>query len=117
VFVYHPPLILKGDLADVLLGILTAAVGVILLAMGCAGYLFRPIRWPLRSVFCLAGLILFAPPIPGVNYVLLNAVGLAIGVAAVLFQRAVFRARGGAVRAVAAQAEPGPSVSILRPPS
>ena len=45
VFAFHPALILHGTLGDIVLTIITASIGVILLGIGCAGYLFRPLSW------------------------------------------------------------------------
>jgi TRAP-type uncharacterized transport system fused permease subunit len=111
VFVYHPALILKGTAVEVVTTIFTASVGVIFLGIGCAGFLFRPLSWTLRALFTMAGLLLFSPPLPGVLEAVLDATGLAIGVALVLFERTA------RARRLVPQAEPGPTAPILRPPS
>src|SRR2546422_3322554 len=41
VFVFHPPLIAMGSLAEIALAVITAGLRVIRLGVGCAGYLFR----------------------------------------------------------------------------
>jgi TRAP transporter 4TM/12TM fusion protein len=43
VFVFHPALIGHGTLGEILVTMLTASIGVVLLGIGCAGYLFRPL--------------------------------------------------------------------------
>ena len=117
VFVYHPALILKGTLLEIVTSILTASIGVILLGIGCAGYLFRPLGWTMRALFCVAGLLLFSPPLPGVLEVVLDAAGLAMGIALVLFERAARAKRRAVARpphpADAERAEAAP----IRPPS
>jgi TRAP-type uncharacterized transport system fused permease subunit len=85
-FAYHPALLLKGTPTEVLLAALTAAAGVILLGIACAGFLFRPLGWAMRGVAALAGLCLFPPPSGGL-WVAANVVGLALGVLLVLWER------------------------------
>src|SRR5881396_3247907 len=63
VFVFHPPLIAMGSLAEIALAVITAGMGVILLGVGCAGYLFRPLDWFRRTWAWVAGLLLFMPPL------------------------------------------------------
>ena len=79
VFVFHPALILRGTPAEIIVAILTASAGVILLGIGCAGYLFRPLGWVRRSWACLAGLCLILPPLSWLPEVAADAVGLALG--------------------------------------
>src|SRR6185295_6147426 len=43
IFALHPALILQGSLQEVLIAVVTASIGVIFLAAGCAGYVFRPL--------------------------------------------------------------------------
>ena len=45
IFVFHPALIGRGTLGEILVTMLTASIGVVLLGIGCAGYLFRPLSW------------------------------------------------------------------------
>ena len=45
VFVFHPELIGYGAVGEILITMLTASIGVVLLGIGCAGYLFRPLSW------------------------------------------------------------------------
>src|SRR5207253_6356598 len=60
---FHPPLIAMGSLAEIALAVITAGMGVILLGVGCAGYLFRPLDWFRRTWAWVAGLLLFMPPL------------------------------------------------------
>jgi TRAP-type uncharacterized transport system fused permease subunit len=53
VFALHPALILKGTLGEILLAVTASSIGTFLLAVGCAGYLFRPLTGQAR-LFCLA---------------------------------------------------------------
>jgi TRAP transporter 4TM/12TM fusion protein len=100
VFVLHPPLIFHGTWIEIVMATFTAAVGTVLLGIGCAGYLFRPLGWPKRAWAVLAGALLYLPPIPGLYEIVPDAVGLALGVALVLVERAA-----------------APAVAILEPRS
>ncbi|MBI2157274.1 MAG: TRAP transporter large permease subunit, partial [Candidatus Rokubacteria bacterium] len=86
VFVYHPALILRGSAADIVTAIFTASIGVILLGIACAGYLFRPLGWGRRAWAGAAGLLLFLPPIPGLPAVT-DVAGLLLGLGFVVFER------------------------------
>jgi TRAP transporter 4TM/12TM fusion protein len=86
VFAYHPALLLKGSALDVTLAVATAVVGVVLLGIACAGFLFRPLGWTKRGVAALAGFCLFPPPSGGL-WVATNVAGLALGVLLVLGER------------------------------
>jgi TRAP transporter 4TM/12TM fusion protein len=79
VFVFHPALILHGTVAEIVLSIITASIGVILLGIGAAGYLFKPLGWIRRAGACLAGLLLFLPPLPFLPEVVADLMGLGLG--------------------------------------
>ena len=85
-FAYHPALLLKGTAVDITLAVTTAVIGVVLLGIACAGFLFRPLGWAKRGVAALAGLFLFPPPSGGL-WVAANVVGLTLGVLLVLWER------------------------------
>src|SRR6185503_6264565 len=87
VFVFHPALILQGTPGEIVLAVLTASAGVILLGIGCAGYLFRSLGWGRRAWAIAAGLSLMAPPVPGVSQVLLDVGGLLLGGGLVALER------------------------------
>jgi len=116
VFVYHPALILNGTALDIVAAIFTASVGVILLGISCAGYLFRPIGWSLRAVLFAGGLLLFSPPVPGVPQAVLDAAGLAVGLTVVVFERGASRVRRRQISPIPADPEPNAPASVLRPP-
>jgi TRAP-type uncharacterized transport system fused permease subunit len=63
VFVFHPALIGRGGLGEILVTMVTASVGVVLLAIGCAGYLFRPLAWWQRVWAWTAAALLLMPPL------------------------------------------------------
>jgi TRAP-type uncharacterized transport system fused permease subunit len=86
VFALHPALILKGTLGEILLAITASSIGTFLLAVGCAGYLFRPLTWAKRGLFCLAGLLLMLPTWHG-TWLLADAAGLLLGVSLFLWER------------------------------
>lgn len=77
-FAYHPALLLEGMWLDILLGAVTASVGVVLLSVACAGFLFRPLGWLWRGLAALAGLCLFPPPSGGL-WLATNVAGLVMG--------------------------------------
>ncbi len=85
-FAYHPALLLQGTPTEILLTATTAAAGVILLGIACAGFLFRPLGWARRGVAALAGLFLFPPPSGGL-LLAVNVVGLALGLSLILWER------------------------------
>jgi TRAP-type uncharacterized transport system fused permease subunit len=92
VFVYHPALIFQGGWLDIATAVFTASIGVILLGIGCAGYLFRPLGWAKRAWPCLAGMFLILPPIRGLPELVPDLIGLAAGLAFVLAERAALPA-------------------------
>ncbi len=85
VFAYHPALLLKGSLVEITLAVATAVIGVILLGIGCAGYMFSPLGWGKRAWSSLAGLLLIPPPSSGL-WIVGNLVGLALGLLLVLME-------------------------------
>ncbi|MBI4247622.1 MAG: TRAP transporter large permease subunit, partial [Candidatus Rokubacteria bacterium] len=96
VFVYHPVLLLKGDLGDIVLTIFTAAIGVILLGIGCAGHLFRPLDWARRLWTIVAASLLIMPPVSGLSVLVTDAAGLALGVFFVVSERLAVNRRAPA---------------------
>ncbi|MDP2603898.1 MAG: TRAP transporter permease [Deltaproteobacteria bacterium] len=85
-FALHPSLILKGTGGEIILAVLAASIGTFLLAVGCAGYLFRLLGWIKRGLFCVAGLLLMLPTWHGA-WVLVDAAGLLLGVSLFLWER------------------------------
>jgi TRAP transporter 4TM/12TM fusion protein len=84
-FALHPALILKGTAEEILVAIIASAVGVILLGIGCAGYLFRPLGWVKRGIIWLASVLLLLPTWSGV-WLIIDAVGLTVGLILVLWE-------------------------------
>jgi TRAP transporter 4TM/12TM fusion protein len=100
VFVFHPALIGHGTLAEILVTMFTASVGVVLLGIGCAGYLHRPLSWPKRVWAWAAATLLMMPPLAWLPTALADVMGLAIGLALIGWERHV-RVVGPAARDVA----------------
>jgi TRAP-type uncharacterized transport system fused permease subunit len=98
VFAFHPALILVGTWTDIVATVVTSALGTILIGVGCAGYLSRPLGWGRRAWAIAAGLALFMPSTPWVPEYLCDLVGLTLAAALFLWERA---ARGAAVSASA----------------
>lgn len=86
VFALHPALILKGALSEILLAVVTTSIGTFLLAVGCAGYLFRALDWWRRTLFFLAGLLLMLPTWHGAG-LFLDAAGLLLGIGLIAWER------------------------------
>ncbi|MGH8697620.1 MAG: TRAP transporter permease, partial [Burkholderiales bacterium] len=85
IFVFHPALLFKGAPTEIVLAAATAAIGVILMGIGLAGFLFRPLGWFARVVATLAGLMLIPPPSSAL-WLASNVAGLALGVVFVVWQ-------------------------------
>jgi TRAP transporter 4TM/12TM fusion protein len=85
VFALHPALILKGPVTDIVFAVTACAIGVFLLAVGCAGYLFRPLGWVKRGLFWMAGLFLTLPTWHG-PWLAVDAFGLVLGLVLILWE-------------------------------
>ncbi len=85
-FVFQPALILMGTLGEIAAAVAMAGIGVIWLAVGCVGYLFRPLAWTKRASLSLAGLLLILPPSRGPGLAA-NLSGLALGALLVAWER------------------------------
>jgi TRAP-type uncharacterized transport system fused permease subunit len=85
IFAYQPALILVGSVSEIIVAVLTASIGVALLAAGCAGFLFRPLTWTKRGLMWLAALLLL---LPSTNNILLLAdvAGVALGAAVIAWE-------------------------------
>jgi len=92
IFVLHPALILVGTAGEIVLAVATAALGVILIGVGTAGYLFRPLGLGKRLLLWLAGLLLLIPAWSGL-WIFADALGLLLGILLVLFEWNVFTPR------------------------
>jgi TRAP transporter 4TM/12TM fusion protein len=88
-FVFQPALLGKARALDVAVAVVAAAGGVIILAAGCVGHLFRPLSWARRGVLIVAGLL--ALGLAGGPARALGAVGLAAGLLLVSWEWAMTR--------------------------
>ena len=86
IFALHPPLIFIGSFKEICIAIFTAVIGVILLAAGCAGYLFRPLSWTKRGILWLASLLLLIPNWSG-PWLIADFAGLFLGSGLVIWER------------------------------
>jgi TRAP transporter 4TM/12TM fusion protein len=88
-FAFQPALLGKAPAAEVVLAVLVAALGVVVLAVGCVGYLARPLSRARRAVLVATGLLALAcaggPARP------LGALALAAGLLLVLWEWAAAR--------------------------
>ncbi len=78
IFALHPPLIFIGSASEIMAAIVTAVLGIFLLAAGCAGYLFGELSWSKRGCLWLASLLLLTPNRSSV-WLIADAAGLALG--------------------------------------
>jgi TRAP transporter 4TM/12TM fusion protein len=101
VFVFHPALIGRGTLGEIVVTMLTASIGVVLLGIGCVGYLFRPLSWSKRAWAFAAAALLMMPPQAWLPELAADAMGLAAGLALLGWERRA-RATSAAARDVAA---------------
>ena len=60
---------------------------VVLLGIGCAGYLFRPLSWAKRMWAWAAAALLMMPPLPCLPATAADVAGLAVGAALVMWER------------------------------
>jgi len=85
IFAFHPALLMKGPLNDIVLAVGTAVIGVILMGIGLVGFLFRPLGWGTRVAAALAGLLLIPPPSSG-PWIAANIAGLIVGLGFVAWE-------------------------------
>ena len=104
VFVFHPALIGHGALGEILVTMLTASIGVVLLGIGCAGYLFRPLSWWKRVWAWAAAALLMMPPLVWLPQAAADVAGLAIGLALIVGER-----RGRAISSAAPDVAASPT--------
>ena len=85
VFAFHPALLFKGTIDEIIVAVLTALVGVVFLGIGVSGYLFRPLGWVKRTLMSSAGLLLIPSP-SGLYWLAANVIGLGLGLVVVLWE-------------------------------
>src|SRR5207249_4994079 len=78
---FHPGLIGHGTPAEFLITTTTSSIGVVLLGIGCAGYLVRPLSWPRRVWAWLAAALWMMPPLAWLPATVADLSGLVIGIA------------------------------------
>ena len=105
-FVFQPALLGKAPPAEIVVAVLVAAGGVVVLAVGCVGYLVRPLGRARRSLLILAGLLALAC-VSGPARVL-GLAGLAAGLFVVLCEWVAGRLPR------AAYVQPGPERPAVR---
>jgi TRAP-type uncharacterized transport system fused permease subunit len=76
-FAISPALLLIGTPAEVVLGTITAIIGVASLAVAAAGYLYTKVSWGQRALFFIAAVTLI---MPGKILAMIGIVCLAIAV-------------------------------------
>jgi len=84
-FAYHPSLLLQGNTMDVIHAIITAMIGISLVAIGIEGFLFQELNWLKRGLLFLGGL---GCMIPGWRS---DVLGLAIGIPIIFWEWRVIR--------------------------
>ena len=77
-FCYNPALLLQGNLLEIVVGVVSAAIGVCFIDMCIVGYLRAPVSWLLRLTLLAGGVMMVIP-----SY-LWSAIGLVVGGAAFL---------------------------------
>lgn len=79
-FAYHPSLLLQGNIIEVIHAVVTAIIGISLMAIGIEGFLFQKLDWVKRVLLILGGL---GCMIPGWRS---DVIGLAVGIPLVLWE-------------------------------
>jgi TRAP transporter 4TM/12TM fusion protein len=79
-FVFSPTLILNGETPDIVIAVITAAVGVWLVSSAIAGFFAGPLTRPMRALFAAAGLLALIPAGAFSGAVVSDLVGVAGGV-------------------------------------
>ena len=103
VFVYHPALLLQGTATEIVVATVSACIGVVLLSVGCVGYLFRPLGVVRRLLFLAAGLLLIPAP-TSAGWLAANVVAVVGGLLLVVWERVEGRTARGAIEAARAAA-------------
>jgi len=72
-FCYNPALLLQGNLVEIVIGIISAAIGVCFIDVCIVGYLRTNVSWALRLIMLAGGVMMVIP-----SYAL-SAAGLVVG--------------------------------------
>lgn len=79
-FAYHPSLLLQGNPLEVIHAVVTAMIGISLIAVGIEGFLFRKLGVMVRVLLLIGGL---GTLIPGW---MSDLIGLGIGISVIIFE-------------------------------
>lgn len=60
-FIYGPAIMMMGNIQEILLAIISGIIGILALAGGLQGYLFRPLSVGLRIILFIAAVLLIKP--------------------------------------------------------
>ena len=90
-FVLSPSLLMQGGWVNVAISFVTAGIGVWLFSLGLIGYFVRPMGWPLRAVFLVAGFCTMLPMEALAAGLTFKIIGAAVGAALVVAERAMHR--------------------------
>jgi TRAP transporter 4TM/12TM fusion protein len=85
-FVYSPSLLMIGSPVSIIVNSVTAVFGVWLISSAAVGYFMRRLSPPLRLGFAVTGLASLIPADAFAGGVLLNVVGVAAGIAVMLYE-------------------------------
>lgn len=80
-FAYDPSLLLMGSMSNILIALITACMGIYMMAVGVAGYLDRPLHMAHRVIIVIGGVMLLIPSLK------ISITGLAIGATTYLLHR------------------------------
>lgn len=72
-FAYNPSLLLMGSWGNILISLITACIGVGMMALGVAGYIKRQVNMVVRVIFIISGIMLLVPSIQ------VSLIGMATG--------------------------------------
>jgi TRAP-type uncharacterized transport system fused permease subunit len=112
-FVFEPSLLLQGTPMELVHDVGTAVGGVWLASMGLVGYSMRPIGWPERAAYFVAGILLLVPASLLGGHGASTYLGIAFALVllardVVLARRARRRTAGAGAAAPAAEPQAGP---------
>jgi len=107
-FVFSPALLLQSESwSETALAIGTAVVGIWLVSAGMVGYALRPVSWPARIAFVVAGAGLLIPPEIGTWALWANVAGLVLACATLALE--AMRGRRSANASLASGPAAGPA--------
>ncbi|MFC1867286.1 TRAP transporter permease [Thermodesulfobacteriota bacterium] len=92
-FIFQPELLLVGGVGAILISIVTALIGISLIATGFAGYIFHVLSKTRRVLLVICGLLLIPSMSGGSVYLGMNIAGAALGLLVLLAQ---YRTRSAA---------------------